>query len=477
MRKVWQRRLKDEGAHGNVMTFNPMRDIDDLLIRICAQNYSFHFRDIRISQSEIGEQSDQSHRIILRRELILKRTRPRARVSIQWLGCSVSETQKLIMLPGPTNVPPRVMRAMIKPLMGHRGPDFKEVLSQAINKTKKVFQTKEDLFILTTSGTGATECALQNIIDDGDKIIVNVNGFFSERLAEAIKAYGGHRLVVNSESGKAPRTDDFRKIIKANPDTKGLAVVYNETSTGVTVRSLQEIGKLCQEEDILFIVDAISILGGDKLPVDDWNVDMCVTASQKCLMCPPGLSFISVSQKAWEKISAKKQHRSFYLDLPMYKKYMGDGFTPFTPAVSLFYALNEACDMILEEGLPARVDRHRICADAAYNSMEPLRLWLIAEPESRSHTVAAIACPNGIDDGKLRELIRTKYGIDLGASLENWKGKMFKIEIMGNIQSPEIMSTISAVASSSADLGFKVNMSEALEAARKTLARLPASMN
>jgi aspartate aminotransferase-like enzyme len=160
-------------------------------------------------------------------------------------------------------------------------------------------------------------------MDDGDKIIVNVNGFFSERLAEAIKAYGGHPLVVNSEWGKAPRTDDFRKIIKANPDTKALAVVYNETSTGVTVRSLQEIGKLCQEEDILFIVDAISILGGDKLPVDDWSVDLCVTASQKCLMCPPGLSFVSVSQKAWEKISAKKQHRSFYLDLPMYKKYMG----------------------------------------------------------------------------------------------------------------------------------------------------------
>ena len=383
----------------------------------------------------------------------------------------------MIMLPGPTNVPPRVMRAMIKPLMGHRGPDFKEILSQVISKTKKVFQTKEDLFILTTSGTGATECALQNITDDGDKIIVNVNGFFSERLAEAIKAYGGQPLVVSSEWGKAPGTEDFRKIIKANPDAKALAVVYNETSTGVTVRSLQEIGKLCEEEDILLIVDAISILGGDKLPVDDWNVDMCMTASQKCMMCPPGLSFVSVSQKAWEKIGAKKQHRSFYLDLPMYKKYMGDGFTPFTPAVSLFYALNEACDMILEEGLLARFERHRICADAVYGAMEALGLGLMVEPESRSHTVAAVACPSGIEDGKLRELIRTKYGIDLGGSLEKWKGKMFRIGVMGNVGSPEIMSTVSAVASATADLGFKGKMSEALEAARKALARLPARMN
>ena len=393
------------------------------------------------------------------------------------VGLLLSETQKLIMLPGPTNVPPRVMRALIKPLMGHRGPDFKEVLSQAINKTKRVFQTKEDLFILTTSGTGATECALQNITDDGDKIIVNVNGFFSERLAEAIKAYGGQPIVVSSEWGKAPKTEDFRKVIKADPDAKALAVVYNETSTGVTVRSLQEIGKLCEDEDILLLVDAISILGGDKLPVDEWNVDMCVTASQKCLMCPPGLSFVSVSQKAWEKISAKKSHRSFYLDLPMYKKYMGDGFTPFTPAVSLFYALNEACDMILEEGLPARFERHRICADAVYNSMEALGLGLMAEPESRSHTVAAIACPTSIEDGKLRELIRTKYGIELGASLEKWKGRMFRVGVMGNVGSSEIMSTISAIASAAADLGFKGKIPEALEAARKTLARLPARMN
>jgi aspartate aminotransferase-like enzyme len=369
------------------------------------------------------------------------------------------------------------MRAMIKPLMGHRGPDFKEVLSQAISKTKKVFQTNQDLFILTTSGTGATECALQNITDDRDKIIVNVSGFFSERLAEAIKAYGGQPVVVSSEWGKAPRTEEFRKMIKANPDAKAVAVVYNETSTGVTVRSLQEIGKLCEEEDILLIVDAISILGGDKLPVDDWNVDMCVTASQKCLMCPPGLSFVTVSQKAWETINAKKQHRSFYLDLPMYKKYMGDGFTPFTPAVSLFYALNEACDMILEEGLPARYERHRICAEAVYNSMEALGLSLMAEADSRSHTVAAIACPSGMDDGKLRELIRTKYGIDLGASLEKWKGKMFRIGIMGSVGSSEIMSTVGAIASATADLGFRGKVSEALEAARKTLARLPARMN
>jgi len=367
---------------------------------------------------------------------------------------------------------------MMKPLMGHRGPDFKEVHSQVLQKTKKVFETKDDLFILTASGTGSTECALQNITDDGDKIIVNVNGFFSERLSEAIKVYGGKPLVVRSDWGKAPKTEDFKEILKSNPDAKALAIVYNETSTGVTIRSLQEIGELCADLDILLMVDAISILGGDKLPVDDWNVDLCVTASQKCLMCPPGLSFISVSEKAWKKIRSRRTNRSFYLDLQMYKKFQEEGgFTPFTPAVSLFYALNEACDMILEEGLQNRFERHRICAEAVYNSMEALGLTLSAEKESRSQTVVAVGSPPGIEEGRLRELIRAKYGIDLGGSLDKWKGKMFRVGIMGNVGSAEIMATVSAIASAAADLGFKARIPEALEAARKTLVRLPGRAN
>ena len=380
----------------------------------------------------------------------------------------------MIMLPGPTNVPPRVLRAMMKPLMGHRGQDFKELHSRILEKTKKIFETKGDLFILTTSGTGATECALQNITDERDKIIVTVNGFFSERLSEAIKAYGGDPVVLRSDWGEAPRPEDFKKILKANPDAKALAVVYNETSTGVTIRSLRDIGELCADQDILFIVDAISILGGDKLPVDDWNVDLCVTASQKCLMCPPGLSFVSVSDKAWEKIGTRKQHRSYYLDLQMYKKYQEDGYTPFTPAVSLFYALDEASDMILEEGLPARYERHKTCAEALYNSMEALGLGLMTEPESRSQTVVAVATPSGVDEGKVRALIRAKYGIELGGSLDKWKGKMFRIGVMGSVGSAEIMETVSAIASATSDLGLKVKIPEALDAASKTLLKLPA---
>lgn len=381
------------------------------------------------------------------------------------------------MLPGPTNVPPRIMRAMIKPLMGHRGPDFKELFSRVLTNTKKIFETNGDLFILTTSGTGATECALQNVTDDGDKIIVNVNGFFSERLGEAIRSYGGTPVILNSEWGKAPRLEDFRKILKANIDAKVLAVVYNETSTGVTIRDLEEIGKLCADQDVLFVVDAISILGGDKLPVDEWQVDMCVTASQKCLMCPPGLAFVTASDRAWEKIESKKKKTSYFLDLPMYRKYLEEGFTPFTPAVSLVYALDEAAKMILDEGLEARYRRHAICAQAVYDSMEALGLRLMAEPESRSHTVAAIASPPGVEEGKMRELIKTKYGIELGGSLDKWKGKMFRVGVMGNVGSPEIMSTVSAIASAAADLGFNARIPEALEAARKTLSKLPGRFN
>ncbi len=377
------------------------------------------------------------------------------------------------MLPGPTNVPPRVMRAMLKPLIGHRGPEFKRLHAEMLEKTKKVFETQGDLFILTSSGTGATECALQNITEHGDKIIVTVNGFFSERLSEAVKAYGGKAVNLASEWGKAPKTEDFRKALKATPDAKALAVVYNETSTGVTVRCMKELSELCSDENVLLVVDAISILGGDKLPVDEWNVDLCVTASQKCLMCPPGLSFISVSEKAWSKIQSNRTHASYYFDLLMWKKYQEEGYTPFTPSMPLFYALNEACDMILEEGLADRFERHRVCAQALYDSMEAMGLGLFAEEESRSNTVVTIRSPPGIDEGKIRELIRTKYGIYLGGSLGEAKGRVFRVGVMGNVGSSEIMTTIGAIGSACAELGFKAKISEGLETAGKTLSRLP----
>ncbi len=389
----------------------------------------------------------------------------------------LSEAQRLLMLPGPTNVPPRVMRAMLKPLIGHRGPEFKKLHVDVLEKIKKVFETKGDLYILTASGTGATECALQNITDNGDKIIVNVNGFFSERLSEAISAYGGQPIIVSSPWGKAPNIEDFRNALKAHPEAKALTVVYNETSTGVTARCLRELGELCRENSTLLIVDAISILGGDELPVDKWQVDICVTASQKCLMCPPGLSFISVSEQAWSKIRSKKARHSYYFDLPMWKKFAEDGYTPFTPSISLFYALNEACDIILEEGLQKRYLRHKICAQAVYDSMEAMGLAPFAEEKSRSNTVAAIQSPSTIDEGKVRELLRTKYGVSLGGSLGQVKGKIFRIGIMGSVGPSEIMTTVSAIGSVVTELGFKARISEGLESAREALSRVPGPVN
>jgi len=161
----------------------------------------------------------------------------------------------------------------------------------------------------------------------------------------------------------------------------------------------------------------------------------------------------------------------------MYKKYLEEGFTPFTPAVSLVYALDEAAKMILDEGLEARYRRHAICAQAVYDSMEALGLRLMAEPESRSHTVAAVASPQGVEEGKMRELIKTKYGIELGGSLDRWKGKMFRVGVMGSVGSAEIMATVSAIASAAADLGFNARIPEALEAARRNLSKLPGRPN
>ena len=194
-------------------------------------------------------------------------------------------------------------------------------------------------------------------------------------------------------------------------------------------------------------------------------------------MCPPGLSFVSVSKKAWSKIQTKKASRSYYFDLLMWKKYQEEGYTPFTPSIPLFYALNEACDMILEEGLENRYERHHVCSQAVYDSMEEMGLGLFAEGETRSNTVAAIESPRGIDEGKVRELIRTKYGVSLGGSLGKVKGKMFRVGIMGNVGSSEIMTTVSAIGSACTQLGFKAKISEGLETSREILSRLPGKVS
>lgn len=357
------------------------------------------------------------------------------------------------MLPGPTNVPNRVINAMLTPMINHRSDDFRKLYKDIISKTQKVFETENDIVVLTTSGTGAVETSVVNLIKKDDVVIIPVNGEFSTRLADLIDNYGGKTIRINSPYGKNPPIEKIQEAFEKNSKVKALYVVYNETSTGTTLRYLSKLGDICKAHGAFFVVDAVSILGGDELPVDKWNVDICFTATQKALAAPPGIAPISISKEA-KKYMIENPPASQYFNLKRYFKYYNDSFeTPFTPAISLFYAYQEALNIILEEGIQNRIERHRKCANAFYSGLEALGFTPFADANSRSNVVIAVNYLPGIDDKKFRELISSKFKVLLAGGFGELKGKVFRVGCMGEVSSYHVMRTLSAISSSMSILG------------------------
>ena len=359
------------------------------------------------------------------------------------------------MLPCPTNVPNRVINAMLTPMINHRSDDFRKLYKDIVNKTQTVFETENDIVVLTTSGTGAVETSVLNLIKKDDAVIIPVNGEFSTRLADLIDNYGGKTIRINSPYGQNPPIEKIEEAFEKNSNIKALYVVYNETSTGTTLRNLSKLGDLCKAHGAFFVVDAVSILGGDELPVDKWNVDVCFTATQKALAAPPGIAPISVSKEA-KKYMIENPPPSQYLNLKRYFKYYNDSFeTPFTPAVSLFYAYQEALNIIIEEGMQNRISRHRKCANAFYSGLEALGFTPFADADSRSNVVIAVNYLPGIDDKKFRELLSTKFKVLLAGGFGELKGKVFRVGCMGEVSSYHVMRTLSAISSSMSILGVQ----------------------
>ena len=359
------------------------------------------------------------------------------------------------MLPGPTNVPNRVINAMLTPMINHRSEDFRKLYKDIVNKTQTVFETENDIVVLTTSGTGAVETSVLNLIKKGDAVIIPVNGEFSTRLADLIDNYGGKTIRINSPYGQNPPIEKIEEAFEKNSNIKALYVVYNETSTGTTLRNLSKLGDLCEAHGAFFVVDAVSILGGDELPVDKWNVDVCFTATQKALAAPPGIAPISISKEA-KKYMIENPPPSQYLNLKRYFKYYNESFeTPFTPAVSLFYAYQEALNIIIEEGMQNRINRHKKCANAFYSGLEALGFTPFADADSRSNVVIAVNYLPGIDDKKFRELISTKFKVLIAGGFGELKGKVFRVGCMGEVSSYHVMRTLSAISSSMSILGVQ----------------------
>jgi aspartate aminotransferase-like enzyme len=307
--------------------------------------------------------------------------------------------------------------------------------------------------ILTGSGTGGLEAAVVNTLSPGDKVLSVAIGVFGERFANIAKTFGAEIASYKVEWGRAADPDAVRKAVRDNPDVKAVLVTHNETSTGVT-NDLGTISKIVKDAGKLLLVDAISSTGSINLPVDDWRCDVVVTGSQKGWMVPPGLAMVSVSQEAWKAHATAKMPR-FYWDFSRAKNYLERGQTPWTPAVSIVFALDVALDMMLKEGLAKIVARHARVGQVARDGVKSLGLPLFAEESHASNTVTAVSGGDGLDIKKLRQILKDEHKIVLSGGQQQLDGKIFRIGHLGWVTEKEMKEVISALKAVLPRAGFK----------------------
>jgi aspartate aminotransferase-like enzyme len=344
----------------------------------------------------------------------------------------------LIMLPGPVPVAPQVLRAMSKPMINHRGPEFRRLLDESREKLRSVFNTENEILILNGSGTCAMEAAVGNLGTD-KKYIAIENGKFGERLKLLTALYGSSTAVI-ADWGTSIEVEQVKQALETGADV--VTLVHNETSTGMT-NDVQQIGALCRKQDALLIMDGVSSIGGIQAPIDRWGVDIAFTGSQKCLGLPPGLSMVSVSDRAWDVIKTAER-RPYYADLLAHRKSAEKGQTPYTPAMPLFFALEEALKLLEVEGLEARIDRYSVYATSIRTAVQAMGLELfpkLSPSSAYSNTVTAINVPLKMEFVALKEAMNRR-GIVIAGGQERLKGRIFRIGNMGNLSKGDILQVI-----------------------------------
>ena len=358
--------------------------------------------------------------------------------------------------PGPTPIPDDIVEAMASPMINHRGPEFDALITKATEQLKQVFMTKNDLLILTASGTGALEASLVNTLSPGDRVLAATAGSFGDRFTEMAAAYGADVKRMDFEWGGPIDPDAIRKGLQDEPAIKAVIITHNETSTGVT-HPVEEIAKIVKGEfDKLLLVDAVSSLGCIPLPVDAWDCDLVGTASQKGFMTPPGLSFLSISQRGWEAQQTAKMPR-FYFDLSMAKRSLAGGQTPFTPNVSALYGLSLALDLMLDEGMENVFGRHAKIAQLTRDGVRELGLELLVADETyASNTVTAVKVPKGVDGKKFMSLMRTEENVVLAGGQGKLSDDIFRIGHLGRVSKDDIDEVITAIRKVLPEVGFKL---------------------
>ncbi len=372
-----------------------------------------------------------------------------------------------LLTPGPTPVPPESLKAMAKPIIHHRTPQFQEILKETEDGLKYVFETKSHVLIFTASGTGAMEGTVCSLLSSGDKAIVVRAGKFGERWGELCDAYGIEFISVDVEWGKAVDPQAIKKILDKESKVKAVYVTLCETSTGVAT-DIEAIAKIIKDTQAVLVVDAISALGAVPLKTDDWGIDVVVSGSQKGLMIPPGLAFVSLNEKAWRLVEASRLPK-YYFNFKAYKKSIEKNDTPYTPAVNLIIGLNEALKIIKKDGLANVIARHRKHAQAVRTACKALGLELFA-PDACSDAVTSVKVPDGVDGTKLVKTMRDKYGVAIAGGQAQLKGKIFRIATMGYITAADLKIGIETLETVLAESGHKFEKGVGVKALEKAIA-------
>lgn len=376
--------------------------------------------------------------------------------------------KRRLMTPGPTAVPEETLLDLARPVFHHRTPEQKQYLKEATEGLQHVFCTKNPVVTLASSGTGGMEAALVNTVAPGQKVICLIAGRWGERWKHICTAYGFEPIVIEAPYGEVVTPEQLQQALKDHPDAVAVCSTLSETATGVS-HDIAAFGTLIKDTPALLLVDGISGLGVIECRTDEWNVDICVTGSQKALMMPPGLAFASVSEKAKNVIESNPGRRTFYFDLKKYLKKLEDFDTPYTPANTMIRALCVSLKQLQEEGIENVWARHNLLAEASRAGMQAMGLELFAQRPASGLTVAKV--PEGLDGVQLLKKLESQYGIKLAGGQDTLKGKIIRLAHMGYCDRFDVISALSGLELVLLEMGHPTEAGSGVAAAQKVFAQ------
>ncbi len=377
--------------------------------------------------------------------------------------------KKFLCAPGPTAVPAEILNEMAKPLIHHRTAKFDGFVAENAELLKQVFKTKDPVVTFTSSGTGAMEASVTNFLSKGDKAIVLAAGKFGERFDEICQAYGVNTVVLSAEYGKDIKPAQVAEALKANPDAKAVYTEYSETSTAVAF-DIKGIAEAVRKTDAILVVDGITAIGAMPFEKDEWGVDIALAGAQKSFMIPPGLAFLSPSEKA-RKLMETSDLPKYYFNLKKELKANEKSTTAWTPAVTLIIGLNLALKMMIEEGIANVISRHFNIAEAIRTGVQGIGLKLFADvPNVRpSDAVTAVRVPEGVEGKKLPKLMETKYGVTIAGGQGTMAGNIFRLGSLGYMDKTDVIIQLQAMEYALNDLGYKFEAGKSVATAQKYL--------